>query len=224
MVNLWLVLTLIFMAGDWTALWSNRTSINYLTKPLALLFLMVWFWSNAGPGWVTFCFLLGLFFSLIGDAFLLLPPAYFKAGLFAFLLAHLAYLVGFTIGVFPLPVPFWAGASLIGGVMFLMARRLVHAARNNPRHRAMAVPIMLYAAAISVMFLFAGWTVFRPEWNGNASALAACGALLFLFSDLVLAYDRFVKPIPRGRLIVRMTYHLGQFALAAGVILFSRPS
>jgi len=221
MINLWLVLSLVCMGADWAALWKARPSVNYLTKPLALVLLMVWFWSTAQPGWVTSSFLLGLFFSLAGDAFLLLPPGYFMYGLIAFLCAHLCYLAGFVIGVVALPPIFWVLAGLIGVWAWIVIRQLVAAARKNPRHRKMETPIAMYAIVISLMFLFAVWTIFRVDWPQVAATLAVCGALLFYFSDLCLAFDRFVQPVRDARQMVRITYHLGQLALAAGVILYT---
>ncbi len=220
-INVWLVLFIASMALDWLALWLYRPTINYLTKPLTLFLLMMWFWSNAGSGWVAFSFLIGFFFSLIGDAFLLLPPRYFMMGLAAFLLAHLSYLAGLAIGIDRFPLSFWILTALVMVVMFSIGQRLVGSARANPRHRRMIVPIILYACAISLMFLFALWTLFRRDWGLSAAVVTACGALLFLFSDIYLAFDRFVNPIPRARLMIRITYHLGQFALATGVILSS---
>jgi len=219
MINYWLLLALACMAADWVALWKARPSVNYLTKPLALLFLMLWFWSGAGAGWLQFCFLIGFFFSLIGDAFLLLPPRYFIAALAAFLLAHIGYLGGFIIGVQSLTPPFWILLIAVFLVILVFVRRLVPSVRENPRHRRMALPILLYAGVICLMVVFALWTLFRSDWGFAAAALASAGALLFLFSDLALAFDRFVRPLPQARLIVRVTYHLGQLALAAGAIL-----
>ena len=71
------------------------------------------------------------------------------------------------------------------------------------------------------MVFSAIWTLFRLDWKAPASGLAASGALLFLCSDILLAVDRFAYPFPRSRLWVRVTYHLGQLALAAGAALFS---
>jgi len=221
MINLWLLLGLGAMAADWAALWLKRTQVNFLTKPLTLLLMVVWLWSATQPGWVTFCFLLGLFFSLVGDAFLLLPHGYFMHGLIAFLAAHLCYLAGFMIGIETLPVGFWGLAAVVGVWAAMVIRVLTDSANKNPRHRRMGIPIILYAAAISLMFLFALWTLFRADWPIDGALLAACGALLFYFSDLLLAYDRFVRPVREARLMVRITYHLGQLALSAGVVLFS---
>lgn len=47
----------------------------------------------------------------------------------------------------------------------------------------------------------------------------AVGGMLFFLSDTMLAYDRFVKPIPNGRLWVRITYHLGQILIISGAAL-----
>lgn len=219
---LWLAFALVCMLTDWAALWKGRPSINYVSKPLTLLFLLMWFLAAATPGMVRNLFALGLFFSLAGDGFLLLPPRYFICGLAAFLLAHLSYVAGFAVGISMPPVLFWAFAGLVGTALFKVVRRLVRAAGSNPSHRKMVPAITAYAGVISVMLLMGTATLFRPAWQGEASVLVACGALLFTFSDLYLAFDRFVEPIPGARLMVRITYHLGQLALAAGVILYSQ--
>jgi uncharacterized membrane protein YhhN len=222
MEMIWLSLAIACMLTDWAALWKGRPSINYVSKPLTLLFLLIWFIAATAPGQVRSAFALGLFFSLVGDGFLLLPPRYFIFGLAAFLLAHLSYVAGFAVGISMPPALFWAFAGLVGAILFKVVRQLVRAARRNPNHRKMVPAITVYAAAISVMLLMGTGTLFRPAWDAEAAVLAACGALLFTFSDLYLAFDRFVEPIPGARLMVRITYHLGQLALAAGIILYSR--
>ena len=46
--------------------------------------------------------------------------------------------------------------------------------------------------------------------------MVSLGAILFIFSDTLLAWNKFVKPIRRGRLALMIAYHLGQMALIAG--------
>ncbi len=58
----------------------------------------------------------------------------------------------------------------------------------------------------------------RPEWPGSAAAMAAGGGVLFLLSDSLLAWDRFVRPIPRGRFWTMLSYHGAQFLLASSVL------
>lgn len=162
---------------------------------------------------------LGLFFSMIGDIFLLFSYRYFIFGLAAFLLTHLVYLVGLTCCLPPVTPWFWLLLSAIVSawviILMLMGKNL----SKNRTHRKMVIPVGIYATAISVMLLFALWTLFRPDWPPQASGLAASGALLLFASDLLLAVDRFVRPFPNARLWVRITYHLGQLALSAGAFM-----
>jgi uncharacterized membrane protein YhhN len=43
--------------------------------------------------------------------------------------------------------------------------------------------------------------------------------LLFFISDTTLAYNKFVAPLPNGRVIVMITYHLGQILIVLGAAL-----
>jgi uncharacterized membrane protein YhhN len=76
----------------------------------------------------------------------------------------------------------------------------------------------LYATFISLMLFSALMTLFRTDWLSSPAYLVSFGAVLFVASDIVLAWDKFVNPVRRGRLVVMMTYHLGQFALIAGAV------
>jgi hypothetical protein len=59
-------------------------------------------------------------------------------------------------------------------------------------------------------------TLFNREWNLLSSILVSVGALLFLFSDIMNAWARFVALIPNHRLWVMSTYHLAQVCIAVG--------
>jgi len=62
-------------------------------------------------------------------------------------------------------------------------------------------------------------TLIRDDWRILAAVSASSGALLFFISDTVLALNKFVAPIPNGRVIVMITYHLGQILIAMGAML-----
>ena len=62
-------------------------------------------------------------------------------------------------------------------------------------------------------------TLYRLDWKTSASGLVSLGAILFYFSDIILAWNKFVKPVRNGRVINMAAYHLGQVGLIAGVIL-----
>jgi len=44
------------------------------------------------------------------------------------------------------------------------------------------------------------------------------GAVLFLFSDSMLAYNKFVQPLPNAGLIIMASYMLAQYLIVLGSI------
>jgi len=48
--------------------------------------------------------------------------------------------------------------------------------------------------------------------------LAAAGAGLFVASDSMIAWNRFVAPVPKASLLIMITYHLGQAGLVASLL------
>lgn len=174
---------------------------------LAALLLTAWAWGAADvAGGVAL--LVGLGFSLIGDALLLSSstPA-FMGGLSAFLAAHLAYVVAFAS----------RGWSLLG-VVVAAACVAPFAVRSFPRVRRAAVgaggpmlghAVTAYAAAILAMALAAG---------GTGLALVLIGAVAFVVSDTVLGLDRFDAPRAQAHLVVMASYHVAQGAIVVGLL------
>ncbi|TAL07715.1 MAG: hypothetical protein EPO00_08650, partial [Chloroflexota bacterium] len=139
--------------------------------------------------------------SLFGDL-LLLPPVRFRAGLAAFLLAHVAYLAAFLLG--PLHGPAAAIGAVVGvAVLLVLGRPILRGATAAGLRR----PVGAYLAAIVVMAIAA---------TASGSWVAAAGAWLFVTSDAVLGRRQFVDP-PASRdaaptwhrLGVMVPYHLG---------------
>jgi len=221
-LNFWLFLTILFIAANWTAVWRGWRKINCFTKPAVLFLMSIWFWTVSVPEGPTLWFSLGLFFSLLGDIFLLLFYRYFIYGLTAFLVAQEAYIIGFNCCLPTISAPFWFLLIAQICVWAAMITALVKTLSKKPAHRKMIFPAAIYAAALNAMLFSAIWTLFRPDWTVFASGLAASGALLFFISDILLALDGFNHPFPNARLWVRVTYHLGQLALAAGAALYGR--
>lgn len=215
----WLAVALLFAAGDWAAVGAGKNRLRLATKPFVMLALLAGF-SLAG-GWRgnTFWFGLGLVFSLAGDIFLMLPPSAFFAGLGAFLMAHICYIVGFSQGSI---LPGWSvliPLGMIAAVDFFTYRRLRRALMARPKGRWMRFPLHAYQIIISLMLVMALMTLWRFDWPRQASWLVSAGALLFVLSDTVLAFDRFAAPVRGGKLIVIVSYHLGQMALISGALL-----
>lgn len=205
---------------EWIAIYKNWRKVEYFAKPGTLVFLLAWLLLTGElmHGLVHW-FSIGLLLSLIGDIFLLLSNErrWFLFGLGAFLLAHIAYIIGFNSS----PPPF-SGITFVVALIVLttalpLVRRILLGATQMGLRRLL-LPVRIYAAAISLMLFSALITLFRTDWLSIPAYLVSAGAILFITSDIVLAWNKFVKPIRRGRLILMITYHIGQFALIAGAI------
>jgi uncharacterized membrane protein YhhN len=208
---------------DWLAVWKQWRRVGFFAKPLTIILLFAWLVAETRLTGAGLFFAIGLGCSLVGDVFLLLPPSYFLPGLVAFSLTHLAYTVGFMV---PLPpggeFPAVGLALIIGGIASLVMRRITDAQLSRGLKRLVR-PTLFYAVLISLMLLSALWTLFRADWTLGSALLVSLGALLFYTSDLTNAWIRFVNPVRSGRVLVMVTYHLGQFLLMLGVVLNFRP-
>jgi len=151
----------------------------------------------------------GLLFSLAGDVFLMLPHDRFIAGLVAFLLAHVAYIVAFTTGA-PLGTTPWL--LLPVAVVAAVILRVLW-----PGLGRLKLPVTVYVIVIVVMtWTAAARAVVLPS---TATTIAAAGAVLFLASDAILALNRFGKPFRAGRALNLATYFAGQWLIALSVAL-----
>lgn len=185
-----------FAALTWSAAARHEQRLEYVVKPAALAALTAWAYAGGAPALLV----VGLVCSLAGDVFLMLPGDLFLAGLGAFLAAHLAYLAVLTA---PLAHrAFWAVGLLVATAP--LHRRILGAVRR-PRLRAACIVYMLALVAMTGSALATG-----PLATG-------IGGLLFLLSDTLLAWNRFVRPWSWAHTAVMITYHLGQFGLTWGI-------
>jgi uncharacterized membrane protein YhhN len=220
-----MVLLFLVAAIDWLAVAKDWKKVEYIAKPAAMLVLLGLLALVGGFGSLPLiCFGLGIFFSLAGDVFLMISHArfsdrWFIPGLIAFLLAHVTYIIGLNI---PLPdvSPIWSlGLAVILALTAARILRRILAGVTQKGLGRLVRPVALYGMIITLMLLSALLTLFNPDWKVSASGLVALGATLFYFSDILLAWNKFVAPIKNGSLADMILYHLGQFALVAGVIL-----
>jgi len=200
----------------WTVQRGWRT-MRFFAKPAVMVALFAWLWSRTGLHGIAQWFAAGLVFSLAGDVFLLWPERGFLSGLLAFLLAHLAYIVGFNTPSTVFSVWGLLLAVVVGAGSARLLRRVIQAVERRGK-QALRLPIVIYGLVISLMLLSAMLKLMDASWQGGAALLVAVGAALFYFSDVVLAWNRFVSPMKNGQIINNLLYHAGQIALIAGVI------
>jgi uncharacterized membrane protein YhhN len=147
----------------------------------------------------------GVFFSLVGDVALLSDSnLFFIIGLAGFLLAHVAYSVGFFMkAVWSLRM--LAFAAVVGGATIALVMTVA------PGAQGLLLPVILYGIAISTMVVGAFSCI-----GGKLpiAGLAAAGAVLFYISDSSLAINRFYVPIPHMAYLTLGVYWLGQLGIA----------
>jgi uncharacterized membrane protein YhhN len=203
------VLPACFALVDWYAVARGDRRTEVWAKPLVLVSLIVaavvlGATETAAGVWL----LVALVFGLLGDVALLsdsLPR--FRAGVAAFLVGHLAYLVCFTSLGLTMPAWSWTGLAVLGLALF--ATRRVVPATHRLDGLALSLPVAVYSVVIGAMLLCAWFT---------GVPLVALGATVFVVSDATLSIDRFVRTIPHARLVLMVTYHVGQALVVAGVL------
>ncbi len=209
----------VFAGLEALAVWKGWLKLELAAKPAVMLCLFAWLTLTAGLQGALLWFGLGVLFSLAGDVALIFSDRFFLVGLVAFLFAQIAYVMGFNT---PLPKTsaIWSlGMAVVLGVGAVRVIRPIVAgvrAQGQPR---LVGPVVVYSVVITLMLLSALLTLFRPEWRSMPALLVSAGAFLFYLSDIVLAWNRFVAPIRRGRVLNIGLYHLGQIAIVTGVIL-----
>ena len=212
------VITALLALINWWATHKNNRRIFVITKPAVMLVLLALFIILGGYKEKQYWFLLGLTLSLVGDVLLLFPAGWFSQGLAAFFLAQVAYSIGFN-QVLPPLLPALVGLLFIAGIFGLIHNVFQQEVKKRPELNKMKLPIMGYVIVLVTMTVSAGLCLFKPEWPAIAAAFAALGGMLFLCSDMMLAYDRFVKRFKQAHILVMMTYHLAQFSIVTAVLI-----
>ena len=195
--------------------------LEYITKPLILLSLIGFILVSTKGISCKFkrLILIALLFSWFGDLFLMIDekfPVLFIFGLASFLISHLLYIFAFNQTAHPpLNVPLikkhpWVIFLLIvfGSYVFKTLQ---------PGLGEMVVPVIVYLIAILAMFVFA-----LNRWgkvNRDSFLWITFGALFFIISDSILAFDKFHEHINNAHLIIMATYMFAQYAIVRGAYL-----
>jgi uncharacterized membrane protein YhhN len=199
-----LVLAAVSAGFDWWAVGVDRKKIEYVAKPAALIFLIgaAILLDPADQG-VRVAFVVALLFGLLGDVFLMIGR--FIPGAAAFLVGHVAYIVGFVL------IAQWSMGLLVGAVfvvgLLIPGRRIVAGAWQQSH--VLGSVVVAYLGVLSVVAILG---------IGSGSWLAVVGVVLFAISDALNAWRRFVAEIPGGRVPVHVTYHLAQGFLVLSLL------
>ena len=199
--------------------------IALVSKPLLMIVLILFYAQSVSSQWSTLhkLMVVAFFFSWIGDValmFVAVNENFFLLGLVGFLIAHILYSVAFSKVTKPhvkslLPTKFWVLIPL-AVYMAALISVLVPAISGNPATQPFLIPVMVYSAAIASMVVFAVNRYKRVA--DNSFALVLGGALLFMFSDSIIAINKFVQPFNMATIFIMLLYISGQYLIAQGML------
>lgn len=197
---------------------ANVEALAFWTKPLLMPALAYWFWENAkGTSNIKAPILSALAFSTLGDVALLFAEGaelFFIAGLGSFLIAHIFYIIVFTRMV-PLRAGFLKKRPWIVLPVLLYLLGFIGFLWSDLCAQKMEIPVAVYALIISTMLCSV--LNLKNFITKNAFGCILLGALLFVFSDSLIAIHKFKMPTADFGFGIMLTYIVGQFLIVWGV-------
>lgn len=202
------VVVAVAAVADWVAVGRSNLRLEYFAKPATLLTLIgvavVLHPTHADQrAW----FVVALACSLAGDVFLMLPTDRFVTGLASFFAAHVAYVIGFSLHGGSARALTVAAVPVLGGA-FVLATKYVRSLRRGG-HTELIGPVLAYVAVIAAMVSSA---------LATGDVVAGAGALLFMVSDSLIGWHRFVRPQGWAPVAIHVTYHVGQVGLVLALV------
>ena len=194
----------------------NQEEIARILKPFLLPLLVVAVYLSEKFKTKTLL-LTALTFSWIGDVILLFAnkgEIYFILGLVAFLVSHVFYIVLFSKQAISKTIKnkisFGAGIGLIVIYFLMMISTLA------PKLGSLTIPVVIYAVVNSTMLFYALKGSF--QWNTIPYQSVLIGAIFFISSDSILAFNKFDQPIPYASFLIMITYLAAQFCIVWGIL------
>ncbi|KAA0153121.1 hypothetical protein FNF29_03309 [Cafeteria roenbergensis] len=167
----------------------------------------------------------GLLLGCLGDTALELQrqamPKLFLAGLGFFLLSHVAYVAAFAsdsrLGFLRTP------RAAVGFIFYSSVAAALLSIMLPLKEPELTAPVIVYASTIGVMgVLSVAWWPSRSESLADGGRrsylLGVFGAAFFLLSDSILAYNKFVDPIPHAHTLTMATYYAAQGLIAMAAL------
>ncbi|MFF2481129.1 lysoplasmalogenase [Paenibacillus sp. NPDC058071] len=170
--------------------------------PMWLIIAYAWLESPKNRKRSHILLLLGLFFCMLGDGLLV----WFVVGLSAFLIGHLFYLSAF-LGKWRFTKWRFASVVPIAAYSIVMASYLLPAVKDGG-NGALLIPVLLYLIVIALMC----WSAIM-----TGRLWAAVGSVLFVISDSVLAWNKFVSDVPHAGIWIMVTYYAAQLLIARSI-------
>ena len=179
-------------------------------KPLILLSLVVLYIVSSSER--NKIYILALICSFLGDVFLIFEGEfYFIAGLLSFLIAHLLFI---RIVVKRLQKNLYSKivVSIIPFLTFYLV--LIFTLKNSLGE--LLIPVIIYGLTIAVFGMVS--LIDYLNTKSIKSLYMLIGAVIFMFSDAILAVNRFYKSEHTLEVLVMITYVFAQYLIYKSMI------
>lgn len=209
----WLIISIIALIADLLTLHLNSPALRLITKPMIVLPLIGFVISCMHRIQTTqkYALLFALVFSCVGDVALVFATKtnhFFLKGIFSFLLAHISYGMLFlqlkrkNTGWHWLMIFAFYGYGI---VLFFVFRQNLG--------EALKPAVLTYMIIICTMLILS----LHIE-KSITQKIIALGAILFVFSDSLLANQMFYHKIMLGNQLVMLFYGFAQMLITFGVM------
>lgn len=202
---------------------AEYTLLMYVSKvllmPLLAMYYRYYLHGKKGSNFIY----LALFFSWLGDIFLMFPrdesspnaKLLFISGLVSFLIGHINYINHFTSEVksnFKQTILVKSPYLVLPYVLYIVVLlKLLY-----PTLGTMKIPVTIYAIVIIGMLLAA---FNRKDFVNSVSYyFTLFGAFLFVISDSCIAVNLFYQPFESARMVIMITYILAQLIIIKGML------
>jgi len=187
-----------------------------LMPALAVIFLRssYSFKSSKLARWILFAIL----FSWGGDVLLIFQedyPAFFLLGLASFLLAHICYIFAYSLAKNATSLSLsWSYWAIL--ISILVIYLVVLFSKIGLGLGSFLIPVIIYALTISCMLLAAFSRTGRT--TRISFIYVVYGSSLFVFSDSLIALNKFSMPITHAGLWIMLTYGIAQYLIIKGIL------
>jgi len=206
----WRILYAISAAAVLAGLLFDLQALYTSTKPLLMITLAMYFVSatKGYPSWRIYV-MTALVFSWAGDVFLI-SSNWFIAGLVSFLIAHVFYIIAYqNTGAAN-------GRLKLSDILKFLAYGILLIWIIYPGLGNLLAPVLIYA------FVLLGMGIWAHKRRGATTPISfkmvAAGAILFAFSDGLIAVNKFAFEIPAERILIMSIYIAAQYLIVQGLI------
>ncbi len=222
-----MIILLLYLINTFATIYAENTElrmVQYGSKVLLMPLLAIYLYSKVKNFSTYKLIYVALFFSWLGDIFLMFPrneqdlstsKLLFIFGLISFLIAHINYSIYFInevkdktkvtllVGKPYLILPFCVFGIVLLSVLY-------------PGLGVMKLPVTCYTIIIMLMAMAA----FNRKniVDSTSFLLVFIGAIIFVCSDSCIAINVFYKPFEFARIAIMSTYTIAQFLIIYGVI------